>query len=231
MSEPVAEERLRELMHGNSVFWGMGDKGVVAAERLQVKVLARLDGDEQVLAYADRELRPVQETDAFAYDPVGPSGETDAFAYEPGSHVDQTDAFAYSTGRIGEQTDAFSYAPALDNRHTDAFAYGGADLGWQTNVWVRAERETLPHVDALILTDRRLIRAFIEKTVVIRDAACEPGCPQAAIASRKDRIGTHLAFELPTALLRPGEGTTWYWPVPADTDPRAILENWGVDSE
>lgn len=201
-----------------------------------------LEPGEQPVAYADRGLPEplIAHYDAFAYETSERGREVDAMAYAAGPANAHTDAFAYARGPRTRDQDAMAHGGGEgDKRHEDAMAYEAASVGAHSDAFVAhpgGHREETP-VDAMLLTDRRLIRAIVEEDKItllsapvalmgIAKIRVEARYDQAADAVRLSKEPAYLSIELPGLLRVQGEGPWWTWQLREDLDPWTEFTLW-----
>lgn len=203
-----------------------------------------LEPGEQPVAYADRGLPEslIAHYDAFSYEAPegGPQTQTDVMAYEAGAPGAQTDAFAYAAGSRDENVDVMASARAEgDRRHHDAMAYDVSPAGGHGEVFERhapSRRQETP-VDAMLLTDRRLIRAIVEEDkITLHSAPIEQmGIAKIRVEARYDqdtdsvKLGkdpAYVAIQLPDMLRVKDEGRWWTWQLREDLDPWKEFNLW-----
>lgn len=204
-----------------------------------------LEPGEQPVAYADRGLPEslIAHYDAFSYEAPEGGPQTDAMAYEAGAAGAagaQTDAFAYAAGPRDHNMDAMASAQTGgDRRQHDAMAYDVSSAGGHGEIFQRhaASRQEETPVDAMLLTDRRLIRAIVEEEkITLHSALIElMGIAKIRVEARYDegsdsvKLGkepAYLAIQLPEMLRLKGEGPWWTWQLREDLDPWEEFNLW-----
>jgi hypothetical protein len=220
---------LRELMYESSWLSREGESGDKPVEVVFHTLLAVLQQDEVVLAYADRSLSAAK-NGALGSPPVGYRDVILSSPDYPEGEATQTDALAYARAPRGPETDAF-ISPATESPIPLAGEHGG---GGQAES--RASRTESTDVDLLMLTDRRLIRGLfaMSRTTVTQvpwqvdgtRIVIEPAGDFIQAGNGEGHPAIHLAVHLPALLRRAGEGEWWQWRLPEHQDPWVIFERW-----
>jgi hypothetical protein len=220
MEHVIANRPLYGLMSTNSMLSRDDPAQAEAFSLIFRKLVHLLESDEDVLAYADRELVGPGQTDILGGETGASAMESDALGYDPGGPSEETDAFSGDTGASWTVPDVMGYQPGGPEGQTDALDYSPAPRTPQTDAFTSSVAPRATDVDFLVLTARRLVRGFLEDEKIMFTEAPMEAAEVRLVGSR------YIAVKLPPALRGLGEGEWWSWRVPDGTEPRTAAKAW-----
>jgi hypothetical protein len=225
MEQESRNSGLREAMQDRSMLSEHDPSELKAYDLISQTLAGLLEPGERVLAYADRDLKGEQ-ADALAYDIRVAAEQPDVMGYQHGEPNAETDAFAYDEDAGRAEPDVMGYRHGEPTGQTDAFAYKRAPASPENDAFMSPVKVPAADVDFLVLTDKRLIRGFLEneKIMVVETTSYDE--PQVQVVAE-----SYLAVRLPPALCGLGEGDWWCWPAPQGTEPQHVIKEWAKGSE